>query len=118
MKTIVNKQIDLRDRTLAFSKDIIRFCKPLERSLISRSVIDQLIRSSTSIGANFIEAKNSGSKRDFRNKVLISKKEASETLYWLKITEEFVNNEQLQNLQRECQEIILILQSIINTLNA
>ncbi len=65
--------VDLRDRTLEFAKNIIRFAKPLGNSF-TRSIIDQLVRSSTSIGANFVEAKNASSKKDFRNKVFISKK--------------------------------------------
>jgi four helix bundle protein len=107
--------IDLRDRTLTFAKGIIRFAKPF-RNPFTSSIIDQLIRSSTSVGANFIEAKNASSKKDFRNKVFISKKEASETLYWLKLCEEFTSSPELFKLQKECQEIILILQKIINTL--
>ena len=117
MKTIANAPIDLRDRTLLFSKEVIRFAKPLYRIRAAQAVIDQLIRSSTSIGANFVEAKNASSKRDFRNKVFISKKEASETMYWLKVVEEFTDDPMLTSLQNECQEIILILQRIISPLN-
>ncbi len=113
--SIDNAPIDLRDRTLEFSKGIIRFVKPI-RDPFTSSIIDQLIRSSTSVGANFIEAKNASSKKDFRNKVFISKKEASETLYWLKLCEEFTSSSELPALQKECQEIILILQKIITTL--
>ena len=80
-------------------------------------MIYQLVRSSTSIGANFVEAKNASSKKDFRNKVFISKKEASETLYWLKLLEEFTSDPKLVTLQHECQEITLILQKIIATLD-
>jgi four helix bundle protein len=74
------------------------------------------VSSTTSIGANFVEAKDAASKKDFRNKVLISKKEASEALYWLKICEEFTSDPDLYRLQQECKEIILILQKIIHTL--
>jgi four helix bundle protein len=117
MNTIANKPVDLRDRTLEFSRDIIIFCKTINRNQLNESIIRQLIRSSTSIGANFIEAKDSGSKKDYRNKVLISKKEASETLYWLRLCEEFTGSESLPSLQQECKEIILILQKIIDTLS-
>jgi four helix bundle protein len=108
--------MDLRDRSLIFSKEIIRFSKSLERNQITMPITDQLIRSATSIGANFTEAKDSASKKDFRSKVLISKKEASETLYWLKLCEELTNDRKINDLQRECLEIILILQKIITTL--
>jgi four helix bundle protein len=84
MNNVAINPVDLRDRTLIFSKDIIRFIKPV-RNPFTSSIVDQLIRSSTSVCANFVEAKNASSKKDFRNKVFISKKEASETLYWLKI---------------------------------
>lgn len=111
----VNAPIDLRDRTLESGKLTIKFVTILQNS-ITRPIINQLIRSSTSIGAKYIEAKNASSKRDYRNEVFISKKEASVTLYWLKLTEDFINNQLLKNLQKKCQEIILILQKIINTL--
>lgn len=109
--------MDLKDRTLAFAKDVIRFVKPLQTNQLARPITSQLVRSATSIGANFIEAKNASSKKDFRSKVFISKKEASETLYWLQLCEEFTGNSELFRLQKECQEIILILQKIITTLD-
>lgn len=117
MRKVLNVPTDLRERTLTFSRDIIKFAKTIRRNPVTLPITSQLIRSATSVGANFIEAKNAGSKKDFRNKVFISKKEASETLYWLKICEEFTNARKLIVLQKECQEIILILQSIITKLN-
>lgn len=108
--------MDLRHRALNFSRDVIRFSRSVEQNRFSQPILDQLIRSATSIGANFIEAKDSSSKKDFRNKVLISKKEASETMYWLRLCEEFIINSELKYLQQECKEITLILQKIIDTL--
>src|SRR3989338_6085183 len=116
MVQIVNTPIDLRDRTLVFAKDVLRFTKLLNKNSTSRPIINHLIRSSTSIGANFIEAKDSASKKDFRNKTLIAKKEASETMYWLRLCEELTDFSELSRLQNECQQIILILQKIITTL--
>lgn len=113
-----NSPIDLRDRTLVFSRDIIRFIKTLPKDLLTTPLLNQLIRSSTSVGANFIEAKNGSSKKDFRSKVFICKKEASETLYWLSLLDEFTDSKELSRLKKECQEIILILQKIINTINS
>jgi four helix bundle protein len=112
MSQVVNAPVDLRDRTLDFARQVIRFTKGISQSTQSSPIIRQLIRSSSSIGANFIEAKNASSKRDFLNKVFISKKEASETLYWLKLSEELTNSPALLKLQEECQEIILILQRL------
>ena len=116
MQKIDNAPIDLRDRTLTFSKDIIRLGKLIQRDILSQPIVNQLVRSATSIGANFTEAKDSGSRKDFRSKVLIAKKEASETKYWRSLCEEFTNSSELSRLQNECQQITLILQKIITTL--
>lgn len=117
MSNETNSPIDLCERTLHFSRTVIRFIKPLQKDILVRPLVSQLIRSATSIGANFIEAKNASSKKDFRNKVFISKKEASETLYWLQLLEEFTDSGELKTLQKECKELILILQKIITTLD-
>jgi|SRR3989344_1836986 len=117
MNNVANAPIDLRDRSLDFSRLVIRFIKKFQKNTVTQPLINQLVRSSTSIGANFIEAKNASSEKDFRNKVFISKKKASETLYWLKLLEEFSNDPDLYSLQKECQEIILILQKIVTTLD-
>lgn len=117
MPQVTNDPVDLRDRTLEFSQDVIRYAKSVQQNSLNRPVISQLIRSSTSIGANFTEAKDSVSKKDFRNKVLIAKKEASETKYWLKLCKEFSETDELSRLQNECQQIVLILQKIITTLD-
>lgn len=108
---------DLRDRSLQFARDTIRFLKPLQKDALARPLAAQLVRSATSIGANFVEAKNASSKKDFRNKVFISKKEASESFYWLQLLEEFTDSPELGSLQKECRELILILQKIITTLD-
>ncbi len=115
MNNVVNAPVDLRDRTLLFSRRIIRFLKALPRDPLVEPIRNQLIRSATSVGANFAEAKDSASRKDFRNKTFISKKEASETMYWLKLLEEFTDSAELKELQTECQEILLILQKIIST---
>ena len=117
MKTIANAPIDLREITLDFTRDVIKFCKSIHHVPLAQPVVHQLIRSSSSVGANFIEAKNASSKKDFRNKIFISKKEASETMYWLRVCEEFTDSKELLNLQQECQEIILILQRIVSPLS-
>ena len=80
-----NSKFDLEERTELFSTKVIEFCKKLPISTINKPIIDQLIRSATSIGANYCEANASSSKRDFRNKIYICKKEANETKYWLRI---------------------------------
>lgn len=68
------------DDMAQLSVDIILFCKQVE---LPKAVVDQITRSSTSIGANFAEAQDASSKKDFLNKIYIAKKEAFETKYWL-----------------------------------
>ena len=91
--------VDLRDRALTYAKEIIHFVKPLQKDALARPLINQLIRSTTGVGSNFIEAKNASSKKAFRNKVYISKKEASESLYWLSLFEEFTDSIKLKKLK-------------------
>ncbi|MBL8122343.1 four helix bundle protein [Candidatus Saccharibacteria bacterium] len=83
---------------------------------LPRSVIDQVTRSVASIGANYCEAINASSKLDFRNKIYIAKKEAAETKYWLQLIEE-LQPKSLDDLQGECQAILMILQKTVNTIN-
>ena len=76
---------DLEDRTIKFSKNIIILCKKIPFNMINKRLTDQLLRSATSIGANYREANECDTKKDFKNKIRISKKEARETIYWLEL---------------------------------
>jgi four helix bundle protein len=76
---------DLEDRTIKFFKNIIILCKKISINMINKNLIDQLLRSATSIGANYREANECDTKKDFKNKIRISKKEARETIYWLEL---------------------------------
>jgi len=107
----------LRESTVAFSKNIIGFCKQEKTTIISRPIIDQLLRSATSIGANYAEADNAGSRTDFRNKIFIAKKEAAETKYWLNLMLDITANpEACKKLLAECHFILMTLQKVVNTL--
>jgi four helix bundle protein len=77
--TQVTKKYNLEERTAKFGEDIIGLCQSIKQNTVNRSIVDQLIRSSTSIGANYMEANGASSKKDFRNKMHICKKEAQET---------------------------------------
>lgn len=80
--------------------------------------MDQLIRSATSIGANYAEANNAASKIDFKNKIFIAKKEAAEAEYWLKLLTDQVSDKQsCHHLLQECHYLLMTLQKIVNTLN-
>ena len=110
-----NKKFDLEERTAKFGKDVINFIKTLDRNDINRPLINQMIRSATSIGANYMEANGASSKKDFRNKICICKKEARETKYWLTIVSE-ANPERSENCKtiwQEAQELTLIFSKII-----
>jgi four helix bundle protein len=76
---------DLEERTLRFSKNIIILCKKTQFNIVNKRIFDQLLRSATSIGANYREANECDTKKDFTNKIRISKKEARETIYWLEL---------------------------------
>lgn len=103
------------ERFINFSVEIIRLVEA--NKSIPRSVADQVIRSSSSVGANYAEAQNAASRADFKNKIFIAKKEAAETRYWLKIIEKLTSPDTSFAHLKEAQEILLILQKIINTIN-
>lgn len=105
---------NLEKRFIQFGVAVIRFTQ--SNKTLPFSVIDQVIRSSASIGANYAEAQNASSRPDFRNKIFIAKKEAAETRYWLQLIAQLVNEEKVSELLQEVQEILLILQKITTKL--
>jgi len=115
---MTNPQISeqIEERMLAFSADVILLLKTLTASPENEVLKKQLIRSSSSIGANFVEANNASSRLDFRNKIFIAKKEASETRYWLRLLSKTNPNLESEKLLGECQQFVLILQKIISSL--
>ncbi len=98
---------DLEERTSKFGEDVIKFCKNLPRDEISRPIIVQLIRSVTSIGANYREARAACSRKDFRNKIFICKKETDETAHWLRMIVSYLpdTKPQIQDLVCECNQL-------------
>ena len=111
------QKFDLEERTVAFSEQIIEFVKKLPQDTITKPLISQLVRSATSIGANYSEAEEANSKKDFVNKVAIAKKETRETKYWLRILSSTIpeTKEQARVLWKEAQELNLILAAIIRS---
>ncbi len=112
-------EYNLEERTLKFSEDLIDFIKTIKITSINRSIVSQLIRAGTSIGANYCEANGASSKKDFRNKIYICKKEAKETKYWLKLlTKVEINRKnEINKFYKEAQEFILIFSKIVSTIN-
>jgi len=108
----------LEERTAKFGEDIIVFCKKIKQDPITKPLINQLVRSSTSVGANYYEANGASSKKDFRNKIFICKKEANETKYWLRMiaTASPELRTESRKLWKECQELTLIFQKIVSSI--
>lgn len=113
-----NKKYDLEERTTRFAENIIQFVRKIPKDIVTASVISQLVRSGTSVGANFCEADDAESKKDFKHKIGICKKESRETKYWLRIVG--VTNPQLKEdsmcLWQEAKELNLIFNAINNKL--
>lgn len=107
---------DLEDRTFRFAKSIRLFVKIIPKTIGNFEDIKQLVRSSGSVGANYIEANDSLSKKDFIMRVKISRKEAKETIYWLKLLDcgDDANiTSQQKKLIQEAQELMMILGAIL-----
>ena len=111
------KPYDLEERTFLFAKEVRLFIKTLKCSIANTEDSKQVVRSSGSIGANYIEANESLSKKDFLHRVKISKKEAKETTYWLKLINEtntIENKQEIEELIIESIELKKILSAIID----
>lgn len=108
------KRFDLEDRTLSFAKDVRLFVDSLPKSIQNREDGKQLVRSSGSVGANYLEANQSLSKKDFLLRIKIEKKEARETIYWLELVHVLPENEQNKSrLLKEATELMNILGAIM-----
>jgi four helix bundle protein len=109
-----DKIFDLEKRTLEFSKRTLKFLRGFSFDTVNNELIKQLTRSSTSIGANYIEANESHSKKDFGYRVRVCRKEAKETRYWL----ELIECNEIQEIERkilfqEATELMKIMGSIL-----
>jgi len=115
----MKRRYDLEERTFDFAKQVAFYCKKLPKNIINIEYIKQVVRSSGSVGANYIEANESLSKKDFAMRVKISRKESKESVYWLRLlvdtnTDGF--KEEGLVLINECTELKKILSSIIGKL--
>jgi four helix bundle protein len=110
-----DKIYDLEERTAKFGENIIEFAKTLERNEINRPLISQVVRSGTSIGANYMEADGAESRKDLQHKIALCKKESKETKHWLKMIAKANSNKdtECQRLFQEAQELTLIFSSIL-----
>jgi four helix bundle protein len=108
------KRYDLEDRTLEFSREVIEFVNRLPKTLPNIEICRQLVRSAGSVGANYIEANESLSKKDFVMRIKICRKEAKESRYWLQLVscEEGLERDQ-QTMIQESTELMKIFGAIL-----
>lgn len=109
------KHYDLEDRTLEFGKRVIRMCKELPKNTINFTLMNQIMRSGTSMGANYREANETETKKDFSFRMRICRKEGKETVYWLNLIIEANPDleSKIKPLIEETTELIKIFASII-----
>ncbi len=111
----MNEKYDLVNRVEIFGTTIISFSKLIPKNVINLPLISQFIRSGTSVGANYSEADDAESRKDYIHKVGIAKKEARETAYWLKmiVVAEPKLKEEAMKIYQEAKELNLIMNAII-----
>ena len=116
----MTKKFDIYDRCFTFSANVAQTLQSLPKNIFVSEYVKQLVRSSGSIGANLTEADGAISKKDFINKLCIARKEAKESIHWLKLINSISTekNKALKDFIQENTEIMLILSKIIqNTQN-
>ncbi|HZV36500.1 MAG TPA: four helix bundle protein [Verrucomicrobiae bacterium] len=113
-ESVVRHPFDLEERTAQFGEAIIRFCKKIPRSPENDRLINQLVGCSTSIGANYCEANEGVSKKDFRNIIGYCVKESKETKFFLRMVaaSEPALADEARKLYREAKELHLIFATI------
>ena len=108
------KPYNLEERCLLFARMVNNYVRNLPRDIPNIENGKQLVRSGGSIGANYIEANEAMSKKDFRMRLKISKKEAKETSFWLKLTQPSANQlKEKESLIQESSELMNILGAIL-----
>jgi four helix bundle protein len=106
---------DLEDRTAAFGEAVIRFVRSVPIDVVTESLVRQLVRAATSVGANYCEANDAGSKKEFRHRIGISRKEAKEAKHWLRmiVTVHEPSRDAAKGLWQEANGLNLIFSAII-----
>lgn len=114
---IPKRTYDLEERTATFGENIIQFARKIPRNVVTLPIISQLVRAGTSVGANYCEADDAESKKDFNHKIGICKKEARETKHWLRMTVMACPElkEDARELWTEAKELNLIFNAIVRS---
>lgn len=109
------RTFDLEERTALFGEAIIDFAKQVPLNQVTRSLIDQLVRAGTSVGANYCEADDASSKKEFRQKIGYCRKESRETKHWLRMIAKATPElrDKAAVVWKEAKELHLIFASIL-----
>jgi len=109
-----SNRYDLEERTAKFGENVIRLCKIIKVTIYTEPMIKQILRSATSVGANYMEANGASSKKDFCNKIYICKKESQETRHWLRMLLSATNEdyEGIRELLDEANQLSMIFHKI------
>ena len=107
----------VKDKTMAFAIRIVNLYHYLKNEKSEYVISNQLLRSGTSIGANYRESQNASSKKDFISKINIALKEANASEYWLELLykTEYVSQTQYISISSDCDEIVRLLSAILKT---
>jgi four helix bundle protein len=111
---------DLKNRTKIFALEIIKLISVFPNSNVARVISNQILRSGTSVGANYRAASRAKSEKDFVNKLKICEEECDETIYWLELIEEsgLLKNDLTQLLIKEGNELTAIFVASLNTMKS
>jgi len=114
-KLKVTKTFDLEERTAEFGETVIRFAKRIPPGDITTPLISQLVRAATSVGANWCEADDAGSKKEFRFRISLCKRESRETKHWLRMVVAAIATlkDDARPLWQEAKELHLIFAAIM-----
>ena len=108
------RRYDLEERTARFGEGVIDFLKTVRVRPLTQNMIDQLARSSTSVGANYCEADDAGSPAEFRHRISLCKRESRESQFWLRMIARAApdRRDASRTLWREAKELNLIFAAI------
>jgi four helix bundle protein len=114
-----DRKYDLEERTAVFAERVIDFAVEVERNAATLPLITQLVRAGTSIGANYCEADDAESRKDFRHKIGLCRKEARETKYWFRMIARAApkSKQSARPLWKEAKELHLIFCKIRRSLD-
>ena len=108
------RTFDLVERTAVFGESVIRFSRTVKRDAVTMPLISQVVRSATSVGANYVEADESGSKKEFKYRISVCRRETKETQHWLRMIVAAApeTKDGARGMWQEAAELIRIFETI------